>query len=378
MKATTIDTVLLAAALAAGTAGAGPERVYVATEASKGIYFAALDGDEGGLSPPLLAAELAAPGFLAIHPNQRFMYATTQMPGGKGGVAALRINDDGTLTSINAQASGGRTPCHVSVDRDGHCLMVANYSGGSVAIMKIMEDGSLAAATVHHHKGSGDDPGRQAGPHPHSITPNPDSTFAYAVDLGIDKVMIYHLDPAEARLTPAGFADVPGGAMGPRHMAWSADGHHAYVLSELKAMMTLFRTGEEPGQLAHEATLGVLPEGTDPSDLYGSEIRIHPNGQFIYAAMRDTTRTGRDTITLFTSATHPEGCHRVATVSAEVRLPRHFTIDPSGKWMLVGGQRSRDVAIFSIDPTVGSLTFTGRKVPFEGGPIGIEFLGDAP
>lgn len=365
------------AALVAASVVAEPLRFYIGTGPGNGIYLAELDAETGALSAPRLAAEVKNAGFLAIHPNRRFLYSTATGPAGskQGGVAAFAIQPDGALEPINSRSSEGSGPCHVSIDATGRCLMVANYGSGGVASYRILEDGSLSeAVSIHQHEGSGAHAERQKGPHAHSIIPNPANTFAYVPDLGIDQVVAYRLDPAAATLEKTAATPVPGSAMGPRHMKWSADGQAAYVLNELDLSLSLFRPGKAPGQLEHVATVSTLPEGAEKEGMTCAEIRIHPNGNFVYCSTRDTAKNGRDSLSLFGSSTHPEGFHRIATLPAEVSVPRNFNLDPGGRWMLVGGQQSKDIALFRIDPASGQATFTGTKIPVDGGPICLEFF----
>jgi 6-phosphogluconolactonase len=367
-----MNTILTTAMLAA-TAQA--TTVYFGTSNSKGIYFAELDAARGTLSEPRLAIEIGRPGFLAIHPNKQFIYSTTVGTGdGKnGGVAAMRINGDGTLALLNTQSSKGPGPCHVGIDATGQCLMVANYRGGSVASFRILEDGSLSEAqSFHQHEGAGANPKRQQGPHAHSIFPNPGNTHAYASDLGIDKVMVYQLDPKAGTLAESSFAEVPGGGMGPRHLKWAADGNVVYVLNELDPSISIFKPNGDAGSLEFIRTVSVLPEDADKAEMTSAEIRIHPNGKFVYASTRDLTERGRDSISVFSR--FEDGFQRLETTPAEVWSPRNFNIVPTGQWMLAGGQQSHDIAIFKIDPETGLLKFTGTKLPFDGGPICFEFL----
>lgn len=355
----------LAAGMLASTAHAQTSRVYFGTSNSKGIYFADLDTKTGTMTAPILAAETTGAGFITIHPNKQFLYST--------GIAAFRINEDGTLTLIDTQASEGRDTCHVSIDQTGQCLMAAYYSSGAVGAFKIKEDGSLSDAdSYHQHEGAGEHPQRQTAPHAHSIFPNPANTHAYAPDLGIDKIMIYRMDPDAGTLSKPSFAAVPGGSMGPRHMKWSEDGQSAYVLNELDLSVSVFRPGKNSGSLEFIQTVSTLPEGADKTDMLSAEIRIHPTGKFVYASNRDLTKQGRDSITIFTR--YEDGFQRLDTVPAEVWMPRNFNIDPSGKWMLVGGQWSNDIALLKVDPATGLPESTGTRVPFDGEPICIEFL----
>jgi 6-phosphogluconolactonase len=348
-------------------------RFYFGTSQSKGIYFADLDAEKGTLSEPKLAIALGKPGFIAFHPGRPFLYATSDGIGdGKNdAVAAMRINPDGTLALIAKQSTGGRGSVHVSVDATGQTLLAANYGSGSVASFRILDDGSLTEArSIHQHVGKGAHRDRQKGPHAHAILPNPENTFAYAPDLGIDKVMIYGLDPAAGTLVEAGSTAVPGKAMGPRHMTWSADGRYAYVLNELDVSLSVFKAGEEPGSLEFIETVSILPNVGDKENMTGAEVCIRPDGRFVYASIRDLAGKDRDVISVITR--FEDGFRYLATVFGQVSIPRNFNIDPTGNWMLVGGQKSHDLALFKIDPHTGIPTFSGTKIPFDGGPICIE------
>ncbi len=359
-------------ALSTLSAYANNSLVYFGTSDAKGIYYAKLDTEKGILSEPQLAIEISHPGFIAIHPNKKQIYSTAAGPGNREGAAAMQINGDGTLTLLNMQAAEGSGGCHVSVDQTGQCLVEAHYGSGSVTSFRILPDGSLSEAKSYfRHEGSGADPQRQDRPHAHSVFMNPANTFAYAADLGIDRIMIYKLDADNGSLSPAGETIVPGGSMGPRHMKWNADGAILYVLNELDLSVSIFRAVEN-GQLEFIKTVSVLPADADRSEMTCAEMRIHPNGRYVYTSNRDLTDRGRDSITVFTRL--EDGFMRLATVKAEVWIPRNFNIDPSGRWMLIGGKKSHDIALFRIDQKTGLPVFTGTRVAFPGSPICIEFL----
>lgn len=316
--------------------------VYFGTSNSEGIYHAKFDTDTGTLSEPTLAIAIENPGFIAIHPNQKYLYSTTK--GGKDnqhdGVAAMQILPDGTLKLLNKQPSLGKGACFVSVDAAGLCLMLANYGGGNVNSYKIGEDGTLSMPKSNYpHKGRGENEHRQRKPHPHSIIANVGNNYAYAPDLGTDKVMIYKLDIAHGMLSMAGEATIPGGGMGPRHMTWSFGGQYAYVLNELKPSVSMFKFNASDGGLEFLETVSILPEGVRADGFNASEIKLHPrNGLYLYAANRDRTDQMRDSISVFSSMLHKDGFKLLGQVPAEVSVPRNFNLDPSGQWMLVGGK----------------------------------------
>jgi 6-phosphogluconolactonase len=363
---------LIATLLVSLTANAHATRTYFGTWEAKGIYTAELDVEKGTLTEPKLAIELLNPGFVAIHPNGKYLYSVSfDDRRDNGDVAAMAIQADGSLSLINKHSAEGIAPCHISIDPSGQCLMVANYNTGNVASFRIHEDGSLSEAkSIHQHEGSGVHP-RQKGPHAHSIFPNPAGTFAYSPDLGIDKVMIYALDAKAGTLTPAGEAKIPGEAMGPRHMKWAADGKTAYVLNELDMSISIFKPGQKAESMGHVKTVSVLAEDGDKERMSCAEIRIHPNGKFIYASNRDLEQRGRDSISVFSR--FEDGMDLLETVPVGVSVPRNFNLDPSGQWLIAGGQKSHDLAILKINPKTGRLTKTGEPIPFPGAPICIEF-----
>ena len=360
------------AGVLAGSLPAETIKVYLGTQGrgdSKGIYVCDFDTATGDLSKPKLAAELAGCGFVALHPSKKYLYSTARADG--NAVAAFKIRKDGTLMPINTQPSEGNGPCHVSVDATGSCLLVANYGSGSVAALKIDEDGSLVkSSSTHQHKGSSVNESRQKGPHAHSFYAGPDNKFAYSPDLGIDKVMIYKLDPATATLTKAGSAASPAGA-GPRHMKFGSDGKQAYVLNELDLTVSVFDRDPGTGLLKEKQVAHALAQDADHDGMTCSEIRVHPSGLFLYTANRDTKGKGRDSISAFKIL--PEGkLDRIQSVPARVIIPRNIGVDPTGKWLLVAGQNSGNVPVFQIQKN-GKLKFTGNEVKIANAMC-IEFL----
>jgi 6-phosphogluconolactonase len=370
-----IGTMAMVAALAAAGAQADSVRVYIGT-ASKGIYTAMLDRETGALSDPELAGEVSGAGFIVLHPDRRRLYSTAR-PAGKprgagGSVMAWTIKDDGGLEMINSQPSEGQGPCHVTLDATGNTLLVANYGSGGVAALKVDEDGSLVKSTSwHQHEGSSVNEKRQSGPHAHSFYPGPGNKFAYAPDLGIDKVMIYKLDGEGAQLTPAGHAALPPGS-GPRHMKFGKDGKQAYVLNELLLTVAVFDVDPATGGFEDRQVISTLPDGAGIDGMTCSEIRVHPNGKFLYTANRDLTEAGRDSVSAF-KVLDGGLLERIQTIGAEIWIPRNIHLDPSGGWLLVAGQKSDEVSVFRVDPATGRLAFSGHKAQVPA-PMCFEFL----
>ncbi len=233
---------------------------------SQGIYRARLDPASGHLSAAELAIEAGDPSFLAVHPTGKFLYAIDEGadPAKKPGRGVLAYAIDartGALTRLNEQEPGGPGPCYLEVDRTGQTLLVANYSGGSVASLPLGSDGRIGKAnTVHKHQGSSVNPNRQKQSHAHAIHVAPDNRHALVPDLGIDRVMIYRLDPQRSTLAanaPA-FVALPPGS-GPRHLAFHPQGKFVYVINELLCTMAVFGYEPRAGMLAAVQTISTLP-----------------------------------------------------------------------------------------------------------------------
>jgi len=353
--------------------------VYIGTYTggkSKGIYVARFDSASGRLGAPELAAETVSPSFLAIHPNQRFLYAaneTGDFAGKKSGAVSAFVIDShsGKLTPLNQQPSGGDGPCHVAVDKTGKTLLVANYGGGSVEAVPIKLDGSLdAPATFVQHHGSSVDKQRQEGPHGHFITTDLRNRFALTCDLGLDKVVVYKFDPANSSLVandPPSASVAPGS--GPRHLVFHSGGRYAYVINEMKCTMTAFSYDPERGELKEVQNLSTLPEGETKKPNYSTaEVDAHPSGKFLYGSNR-----GHDSIVVFATDPTTGKLSYVENVSTQGKTPRSFGIDPMGNYLLAANQDSDNVVVFRIDQKTGRLASTGTSIEV-GKPVCVVFV----
>ena len=341
---------------------------------SKGIYVSRLDSDSGHLSNPELVAETPNPTFLAIHPNKKFLYAANEIAnfaGGKAGaVSAFAIDaKTGQLKLLNQTSSVGDGPCHLVVDKTGGNVLLANYGGGSVAVLPIKADGSTAEhSTFIQHTGSSVNPQRQKEPHAHSINLSPDNRLAFAADLGLDKVLIYAFDAKAGKLTPnnPAFATLPPGS-GPRHFAFHPNGRFAYVISEMLSTLTSFTFDAESGVLTSVQTVSTLPAGFSGNSST-AEVVVHPSGKFVYGSNR-----GHDSIAVFFIDEKNNHLTLIENTSTQGKVPRNFNIDPSGKFLLAGNQSTDNIAVFRIDPKTGRLTPTGQSISV-GAPVCLKFL----
>ncbi len=359
-----MKTIILLLTLVSTLASARNIQVYIGT-AKEGIYLSQLDLDTGKLTEAKQVAKISGTGFLVVHPDKKNLYTIQTGENTMGSVVAYSINPDGSLTEINRQGVKGNRLCHVSLDATSGVLMGANYREGNVVSFPLKKDGSIGKlASFHQHTGSSIHPKRQTNPHAHSIYSGPNNRYCYAPDLGIDKIMTYALVPATGKLTPVGFTKAPEGA-GPRHMKFGKNLHdqsvQAYVLNELQLSISVFDQNPVSGKLMPKQVVSTLAEGAGKTKMSCSEIRVSPNGQFIYCANRDLSEQNRDSISVF-SVGKGGKITRIQTIGAEVWIPRNINLDPTGKWLIVAGQKSNNVPVFKIDQATGKLSYTGNKV----------------
>ncbi|WP_424313764.1 lactonase family protein [Haloferula sp.] len=341
-----------------------------------GIYLASLDETTGALSEPKKIVEFPGAGFQDLSPDGKFLLSTSKADGKPSGqITLFSIGDDLSLTSLGNASAMGEGTCHVSFDRSGKVAMFANYGSGSVGSALIGDDGSFAdstfgkTASYFEHEGKSVNPKRQNAPHAHSIYPGPDNKFAYAPDLGTDRVEIYKIDTTTGKLSHAGHAKTPPGA-GPRHLKFSKDSKQVFVLNELTTSISVFNRLPD-GMLEKIQDISTLPEEPVLEGMTCSEIRVHPNGRFVFTANRDTQGKGNDSLSVF--ELKDGKLERLSTVPAEVSIPRNINLSPSGKWLITGGQKSYDIAIFSVDSETGALKKVGDNIPCPG-PMCYVFL----
>ncbi len=352
-------------------------RVYVGTYSqgkSQGIYHLDLDLASGKMTEPRLAAKITDPSFVAIHPDHRHLYAVNEVSSfdGKkaGAVSAFAINpEDGSLTLLNQKSSGGSGPCYVVVDSAGTNALVANYGGGSVAVLPIDADGRLRDASAFvQHVGSSVNPRRQEAPHAHSINLDKANRLATAADLGLDKLLVYRFEPENGRLVPNDppSTSVAPGA-GPRHFAFHPDGRHAYVINEIQSTITAFDYDPERGTLKEIQTISTLP-GDFKGVSYTAEVQVHPSGRFLYGSNR-----GHDSLAIFEIEPNTGRLKAAGHQLTGGKTPRNFGIDPTGTIILAANQGTNNIVAFRIDPKTGQLSLTGSEVEV-GSPVCVKFL----
>ncbi len=355
----------------ATVAQAAPIHVYFGTGGrdAKGIYRAPFDSDSGKLGPARLAAEIGSPGFLALHPDGKKLYAVARVEGGPG-VAGYRIKENGDLERINTSTIGDGGGTHVAVHPSGKFLLTAQYGGGSTALFPLDADGKLGKAVVTEHEGGSKVvKGRQDSPHPHQCGFSPDGRFALVPDLGMDAIVIYKVDAEKPAISHHGLAmSVPGG--GPRHMRFSVDGKFIYLLNELSLSVTSFAWDAEKGTAKELSTTPSLTEEVKAKETFNSasEILVHPNGRFVFSANR-----GNDSVTAYLA--DPATAKLTVTEIEPIRgaWPRNINLDPSGKWLLAAGAHSNTVSVHAIDQKTGELAYQRNGIISVPGPICIVF-----
>lgn len=351
---------------------ADPEYAFVGTYTdgdSEGIYTCSLDSDTGTLDHVDAVDAGENPSFLSVHPSGEYLYVVNEVD--DGAVTALSIDrESGGLTVLNqVLTGGGADPCYCAVEASGQYLLVAHYTGGTVAMVPIEDDGTVGEPTdVVEHEGSGPNPDRQEAAHPHSIRPGPENRFAYVPDLGTDQLYVYEMDLDDGTLRTTEFESLqlPGGS-GPRHLDFHPDEDRIYLLNELDSTLTAIDRDPETGALDVVDSQPTLP-ATFEGDNITADVHVHDSGEWVYASNR-----GHDSIAVFDIDDGTGELSFVERASTRGEWPRHFAITPTGTHLLAENKDTDDVVTFAIDGDDGTLSATGAVADIPS-PVCIQFL----
>jgi len=318
---------------------------------SHGIYVCKFNRD--GSFSIIDSAKAEDPSYLTISDDKKFVYAVNEVNGKEGAVQAFSFDSkNGKLTELNRLPSAGIAPCYVSIDISGKWVFAGNYVSGTASMYSVDENGALKTRTdVVTHQGKGPDSTRQEGPHVHATVLSRDEKFLFVPDLGIDKVMTYQVDTKNGKLIPANppFSESQAGS-GPRHLTFDPEGKHAYLVEELKGEVAVFDY-DGNGKLTQIQEISTVPQGYS-GPIGSADIHVSPDGKFLYASNRGQSNT----LAIFSIEKNSGKLTLVGHQSTLGSIPRNFSFDPSGEYILVANQESNDIVIFKVDHATGKLT----------------------
>ncbi|MCZ4245356.1 lactonase family protein [Pedobacter punctiformis] len=338
---------------------------YTNSGKSEGIYTYGFNTLTGNTKLKNITKEVANPSYLTLSSNGKFVYAVNET-GNTSAVSAFTFNAaNGKLNFINKQESHGADPCYITADNQN--VIIANYSGGSLVVFGRNADGSLTdPKQIIQHTGKSIDPkGRQKSAHVHMVKFTPDHKYLICNDLGEDQIYIYNYNPTsnDRILTIKNVLKTNAGT-GPRHITFSPNGKFAYLAHEFNGSITGFVYSN--GSLKKIQEIGTT-EKNFSGKIDGADIHISADGKFLY----ETNRGDANSISVF--AILPTGILRpVETISTLGKGPRNFSIDASGKFLLVAHQYTNDVVIFKRDKISGKLTDSGKRIEV-GAPVCLLF-----
>ncbi|CAI2767500.1 lactonase family protein [Flavobacterium collinsii] len=338
---------------------------YTNTCQSNGIYVYEFDADSGAFKLKGSSESVVSPSYLSVSADNKFVYAVNEN-GPQSSVSAFGYDPvGGKLTFLNKNDALGADPCHLI--NDDKNVLVANYSGGNIAVFKKNADGSISEAQqLVQHEGKGINAARQEKAHVHMVAFSPDKKFVLSNDLGLDKVFIYKYNASSKNeiLTLKGTVDVKPGS-GPRHLTFSKDGRFVYLVQELDGTLTTF-SFDKNGNLKVVAETSILPKGFK-GGTGAAAIKVSPDGAFLYV----TDRVDSNSIAVY-KIQKEGGIELVDQISTLGKGPRDFAIDPTGNYLLVGHQYTNDIIVFKRDIATGKLTDTGKRIGLCS-PVGLVF-----
>ncbi|PBJ02959.1 6-phosphogluconolactonase [Pseudomonas sp. ACN5] len=349
---------------------------------SQGIYRLAFDSTTGQINArPLQVVKSENPSWLTLSKDQRHLFVVNENGPGQvdpvGRVSSYAIDPKTHGLSLISQVQSlGNEPTHSSLSVDGSHLFVSNYSvaedpGGTLAVLPVAADGKLKPVVqMSSRPASRVNPERQASAHVHSSIPSPDGKYVFSIDLGADKVFAYRFDPKanpQRPLTPGNlaFVQLPPGS-GPRHLLFSADGKHAWLTMEMSAQVAVFDYHD--GTL-EQTQMVDLAAGQPVSDKAAAALHASADGKFLYVSNRGTANQ----LLVFAIDPLTGRLTELQRRAVEGDHPREFSLDPSGKFLLIANQKSNQIVVVERDAKSGLLGKTVQKLPMDA-PSDLKFL----
>lgn len=362
-----------------------PTQVDLPPGNGRGIHIFRVDRATGALTPVGVHELGTSPSHLAVNAAGTRLYSAneTDRQGDQkeGTVTAFAIDrNTGALKALNTVKSGGAGPTYVSLHPSGKFLFVANYFGGSVAVLPVLDDGKLGDATDVKRDAGKIGPTKAANApkgsfafsghdrtHAHQIQTDPSGKFVLHVDLGLDTIFVWKFDPNKGTLTandPASVTLPPGD--GPRHFAFHPNEKWLYSVQEEGSTVVRFDYSPDAGKLTARQTISTLPKGYAGSN-FCSEILVSADGKFVYVGNRL-----HDSIGIF-AVGETGDLTPVADEWTRGNYPRSFAFDPTGTFLYCCNQRADHMTVFRADRKTGALAFTGHYTPV-GNPSCVVFL----
>jgi 6-phosphogluconolactonase len=362
-----------------------PTQVDLPPGNGRGIHLFQVNRATGAMTPAGIYEMGTSPSCLVLNAAGNRLYSTNETDrvgeDKEGTISAFSVDRaDGHLTLLNTVRSGGAGPTYVSIHPSGRFILVANYFGGSVAVLPILSGGRLGnatdikndAGTIGPTRATNAPPGSFAfsghdRTHAHMIQTDPSGHFVLHVDLGLDTIFVWKFDEQRGVLIPndSPAVSLPAGD-GPRHFHFHPNGRWFYSIQEEGSTIVLFDYDARTGRLAARQTVSTLPSGFAGSN-FCSEILVSIDGQFVYAGNRLHDSVGIFSVGLNGDLTF------IGEEWTRGNYPRSFNFDPTGQFLYCCNQRSDNIAVFKVNRKTGGLKFTGHYIPI-GNPSIIVFL----
>ncbi len=332
---------------------------YTKTQ-DNGLFVYKFDTNNGKLTYESASEGIKNPSYLAINKDGDKVYAVNESGlNRKGGVSSFNFdNKTGKLSFLNDQETKGAGPCYISISKDNKFIFTANYTGGSISVLPLKNDGTIDDLTqLIQHEGSSINLSRQKEPHAHSVIFSPSGRTLYSADLGTDKLYAYKYQPnASQPLSEAvqPYTNIEPG-FGPRHFTFNHKANRLYLVSELTAMISVY-------DYENETLKNIQTISMNKADFKGingaADIHLSNDGKFLYT----TNRGSVDEIVIFKVAKASGKLERIGSESCRGKTPRNFIIDPTDQFLLVANQNSNDIYVFKRNKKTGLLNYINEKI----------------
>ncbi len=281
------------------------------------------------------------PAPLAIAPDKDVLYVGRR---DSQEIASYRIDPlSGRISLIGVAPLQGE-PVYVATDRTGRFVLSAYYYQSTAGVHTVGQDGVVALPPVEW---------RYTGGGAHAMLTDRSNQFAFVPHIanrGPNAIFQFRFDENTGRLTPTDPPRYdPAEYLGPRALCFHPTLDVVYFSDEQGSSVSAYALDSTAGTLSQLQTISTLPEGFS-GDNTCSQIQITPSGRFLYAPNR-----GHDSVASFSVDPTTGRLTATGRVATEP-TPRVFSLDPEGRLLVVAGQGSGRLATYRVHDDTGVLT----------------------
>lgn len=320
---------------------------------SKGIGIFDVDVENGKLTKRC-ELEVSNASNLVVANNGKYLYAIVDE-----GIQAFKILPDGNLEYLNLKSIKGMRGCHATTDRQDRLIAVAGYHDGKMTVLRLNEDGTVGEITAEvYDKGIGTVAERNFRPHITNVRFSPDERYLLMADSGTDQVKVYEVNWDNGKLRPVDIIHMEMNSA-PKHIRFSPNGRHAYILAELKNYISVYDYIDEKRgpEFGFKQLVSTLPKKST-SISAASAMAMSEDGKYVFV-----TNAGENSVACFVREEENGLLYQQFVLPISGDYPKNLALFPDNKHLVSVNNESGTLTTFTINYEKKIIVMNSRAIP---------------